>query len=124
MYSTKSLSRYAIIICLCFISGCAASSSKEIYYWGEYEQLIHDMYINPGQADAVMQVEKLTADIQKAESTGKQVPPGLYAHLAFMYAEQGKSEQAEAALLEEQKLYPESRIFIQGLIERASKGES
>lgn len=120
MFSIKPTYLFAIIFSLWLLSGCA-KSANEMYYWGEYEQLIHDMYVEPGKADAVMQIEKLTADIQKAESEGKQVPPGLYAHLGLMYISQGKTVQGEAALLEEKKLYPESRVFIQGLIERASK---
>lgn len=121
---TKSSPLFTIAVSVWLLSGCASTASNDIYYWGEYEQLIHDMYINPGKADAVMQIEKLTADIQKAESTGKRVPPGLYAHLGLMYSSQGQAAQAEAALREEQKLYPESTKFIQGLMDRASKGKS
>lgn len=120
MLSRKFTHLFAIIFSLWLLSGCA-KPANEMYYWGEYEQLIHDMYVEPGKADAVMQIEKLTADIQKAESEGKQVPPGLYAHLGLMYISQGKAAQGEAALLEEKKLYPESTVFIQGLIERKSK---
>ncbi len=120
MLNYKSTHLLIIIVSLLFLSGCV-KPANDIYYWGEYEQLIHDMYVEPGKADAVMQIEKLTADIQKAEGAGKPVPPGMYAHLGLMYAAQGKSAQGKAALLEEQKLYPESSTFVQGLIDRASK---
>ncbi|PIP01521.1 MAG: DUF4810 domain-containing protein [Zetaproteobacteria bacterium CG12_big_fil_rev_8_21_14_0_65_54_13] len=120
MFSLKSRHLLVIIFSLSLFSGCA-KPADEIYYWGEYEQLIHDMYVEPGKADSAMQVEKLTADIQQAENTGKQVPPGLYAHLGMMYESQGKVAQGEAALLEEKKLYSESSVFIQGLIDRAAK---
>jgi len=123
MLNFKTTRLFIVLISLWLLSGCV-KPANEIYYWGEYEQLIHDMYVDPGKADAVAQIEKLTADIQKAESTGKQVPPGLYAHLGMMYSSQGQAAQAEAALREEQKLYPESATFIQGLIKRASKEKS
>ena len=120
MHSLSFKHLFAVTLSLWLLSGCA-KPSDEIYYWGEYEQLIHDMYVDPGSADATMQVEKLTADIQKAESMGKPVPPGIYAHLGLMYASLGQSAQGKAALLEEQKLYPESAVFIQGLLKRAAK---
>lgn len=99
-----------------FISGCA---SKSTYYWGDYEQLVHDMYIEPGSADATTQIEKLTTDIQKAQSKGKPTPPGVHAHLGYMYSLQGNTAQAKTALLQEKALYPESAVLIDGMLKRA-----
>ncbi len=77
------------------------------------------MYAEPGTADPVMQIEKLTADLQQAESIGKPAPPGLYAHLGFMYAMNGDVSQAETAFNEERELFPESAVFIDGMMKRA-----
>ncbi len=103
------------------VAGCA--TNKEMYYWGEYEQLIHDAYVKPGSADPQTQIEKLNTDIQKTESLGKKVAPGIYAHLGFLYAVQGKNSQSKAAFMEEKSLYPESKIFIDGMLDRAKKNE-
>ncbi|MCF6281248.1 MAG: DUF4810 domain-containing protein [Candidatus Polarisedimenticolaceae bacterium] len=103
------------------MSGCA--TNKEIYYWGEYENLIHDSYINPGSADPQTQIEKLNTDLQKAEALGKRIAPGIYAHLGFLYAMQGKESQSKSAFMEEQALYPESTTFISGMMERAERHE-
>ncbi len=102
-------------------TGCA--TNNEIYYWGEYEQLIHDAYINPGSADPATQIEKLSADIQKAEAVGKRVAPGIYAHLGFLYAVEGKDSQSREAFKQEQALYPESIAFIEGMLRRAKQHE-
>jgi hypothetical protein len=99
-------------------AGCV-SAPKDHYYWGNYEALILAMYAEPGSADPVMQIERLAADLQQAESTGKPAPPGLHAHLGFLYAMNGNVSQAEAAFNEERELFPESAVFIDGMLERA-----
>lgn len=101
------------------VSGCA--TNKEMYYWGEYEQLVYDAYVKPGSADPQTQIGKLNIDIQKSESLGKKVAPGIYAHLGFLYAIQGKNLQSKTAFIEEKSLYPESKIFIDGMLNRVNK---
>ena len=75
--------------------GCATSES--LYYWGDYEDLIYQMYIEPGAADTATQVAKLKEDINKVSAAGKPVPPGLHAHLGYMYFLQS---DVHAAVLE------------------------
>ncbi len=108
----------AFFLCLVLLSGCCASR-QSMYYWGDYEPLIYDMYVNPGMADPATQIEKLTATIQKAQSVDKPVPPGLYAHLGLMYAREGNLGLAAEALNEEKLHFPESATFIDGLMKRA-----
>lgn len=109
-----------ILVCvLWLLAGCA--SNKNLYYWGHYEPLIYDMYVKPGKADPGTQIEKLTGDIQKAQGRDKTIPPGVYAHLGFMYAIQGNLGRAEEAFNEEKALYPESVVFIDGMMDRAIK---
>jgi hypothetical protein len=110
------------LLCIFLMAGCA--TNKEIYYWGEYEPLIHDAYIKPGSADPATQIEKLNADIQKSESMGKRVAPGIYAHLGFLYAVEGKDSQSKTAFKQEQTLYPESNVFIEGMLNRAMKNKA
>lgn len=105
-----------MLLSIFWVAGCV--TNEEIYYWGEYEQLIHDAYINPGAADPATQIEKLNADIQKTGALGKRVPPGIYAHLGFLYAIEGKDSQSKAAFKQEQALYPESNAFIEGILNR------
>lgn len=98
-------------------SGCATKSDH--YYWGSYESLIYDMYVNPGSADASTQIEKLNTDISKANGLGKPVPPGVYAHLGFMYAIANQPDKAEEAFNMEKANYPESAVLIDGMMSRA-----
>jgi hypothetical protein len=110
-----------LIILLVAVLGSGCATNTEIYYWGSYEKLIYTMYNKPGSADPGLQIITLTQDIQKAQEKGKRVPPGVHAHLGFMYAIQGNVEQSQAAFLQEKLLFPESAIFIDGMMARALK---
>jgi hypothetical protein len=99
--------------------GCA--TSEPLYYWGDYEELIYQMYIEPGAADSATQVAKLKEDINKASTAGKPVPPGLHAHLGYMYFLQSDTHAAVLEFEMEKKLFPESTKFVDGLMGRLKK---
>ncbi len=103
------------------LGGC--TTNKDLYYWGEYENIVRQSYIEPGSVDARTQIEKLNADLQQAEANGKKVAPGIYAHLGMLYAEQGKREQSKEALLQEKVLFPEASVLIDGMLKRANKNQ-
>ncbi len=111
----KMLSIFLLVL---LATGC--TNSKELYHWGQYESLIYKMYNKPGEATPEVQVERLSRDIQQAESRGLRVPPGVYAHLGVMYGALGKLDEAMAAFQEEKMLYPESATLIDGMVKRAS----
>ena len=108
----------SLVFCL-FLTGCSLTSSTT-YYWGNYESLLYDMYVEPGKATPQIQIHKLTTDIQQAENKGKTVPPGVYAHLGFMYSIDGNIEAATNAFNKEKALYPDSQILIDGMLTRAN----
>ncbi|MGB1907534.1 MAG: DUF4810 domain-containing protein [Spongiibacter sp.] len=100
----------------------ACATQNEMYYWGDYEELIYDMYIKPGEAPPDLQIQKLTEDIQRAQDNGKRVPPGLYGHLGYMYTIVGNLPQAATAFSQEKALYPESAVLIDGFLARMQQG--
>lgn len=108
------------LVSVLLIAGCAPGH-KDMYYWGEYENMLNDMYSNPGNTGLDVQIEKLNTDIQQAADAGKPSPPGVYAHLGFLYASQGDITQAKKAFNIEKKLFPESATFINGMMKRAFK---
>ena len=116
----RSLRIGAAIVALHTLSGCVSSPDTH-YHWGHYETLVYDMYMKPGKATATRQIDKLNADIQEAANKGKAVPPGLYAHLGFMYSIEGNVSAANAAFNEEATHYPDSATLINGMLERAKK---
>lgn len=118
MFTPRSMKAVMVMVALLFLAGCAGKQTH--YHWGEYESIVQSMYVEPGSQDPATQIEKLTTDIQQAENKGKPVAPGIYAHLGFMYAIDGKVELSTAAFEQEKALYPESAIFIDGMLKRAN----
>jgi hypothetical protein len=113
------LKRALLLVSCSILTGCA--TSEPLYYWGDYEDLIYEMYIEPGSADSATQIAKLKEDINKASANGKLVPPGLHAHLGYMYFLQGNTHDAVLEFETEKKLFPESAKFVDGLMGRLKK---
>jgi hypothetical protein len=100
------------------IQGCG-TKSPNLYYWGDYQSVIYDIYLNPGEADAQTQIYKLNQTIERAENKGMKIPPGVFAHLGMVHAQIGNAGLAKEALLQEKALYPESATFIDGILARS-----
>ena len=113
----RALHLSLLITALCALNACA----KSIYYWGRYEDLVYDTYANPGKADVGTQVAKLTEDIDRASAEGKPVPPGVHAHLGYLYYQQGNLGGAQQEFQTEKKLFPESAAFVDGMLQRMSQ---
>lgn len=98
--------------------GCA---SNDLYYWGHYEDSIYDMYIEPGKVSIAEEIMRFENQIEKTGASGRFVPPGLHAHLAYLYISEGDHATALIHLQTEKKKFPESARFINGIIERMQK---
>ena len=103
------------------LAGCV-TQPEPLYRWGEYENLIYTMYMQPGAAEPGVQAQKLRADIERSEAEGKRVPPGVHAHLGYMNYMQGNEAGAAEQFAIERQLYPESSAFMTTFIERIQKG--
>lgn len=117
--------RYIRVVILCatsvlMLSGCLATK-KNTYHWGDYESLIYKMYADTENATTDIQIERLERDIKETQKRGRKTPPGVYAHLGFIYASTGNSELAIEAFNQEKNLFPESVKFIDGMMDRAFK---
>ena len=109
-----------VLICVFsvwLLSGCVKKANT--YYWGDYEKLILQMYTDADKADSKTQIERLEKDIQEAERRGRKTPPGVFAHLGFIYASVGLKDQAIEAFTQEKSRFPESVQFIDGMMNRA-----
>lgn len=109
----------ALLAALVFSTGC--TQNAPLYSWGSYEQLIYDIYAEPGSVDSVTQVAKLSADISRADGEGTRIPPGVHAHLGYLYYGQGQVDMAVEQFVIEKQLYPESTVFIDGILARMAK---
>jgi len=97
--------------------GCGSS----LYRWGKYEQFLYDMHLNPGKADPPTQVALLSEQIEETRVKDQRVPPGLHAHLGYMYVLVGDMPAATEQFEMEKASYPESTVFIDGLLSRMKK---
>lgn len=112
------VSLWLAALAVCTVSGCAP---KGLYYWGHYEDLVYDTYVNPGKADTATQVATLSEDIQKAAANGQAVAPGVHAQLGYMYYLEGNLGAARQEFEAEKALFPESATFIDGLLQRMNR---
>lgn len=76
------------------------------------------MYVRPGKADPTTQIARLEADVERTEAGGRRVPPGVHAHLGYLYYGQGQIDAAYAEFVTEKTLFPESSVFIDGILAR------
>lgn len=88
----SNLKVLVLLLACSVLTGCA--TTEPLYFWGNYEDLIYGMYLEPVSADTTTQVAKLKEDINKASTDGKPVPPGLHAHLGYIYFIQGDTNAA------------------------------
>ncbi|HSH68799.1 MAG TPA: DUF4810 domain-containing protein [Deferrisomatales bacterium] len=112
----QSLAFLPIVVVL-LACGCA-TQKPPLYRWGEYERLIYEMYAKPGAAEPGTQVAKLSADVERTLAEGKRVPPGVHAHLGYMYYIQGNRGAALHEFTTEKEVFPESTVFVDGILTR------
>lgn len=111
----KHYLKSAVLFGLAFlVSACSSGrADRSLYYWGDYSDVVYDYYEENG--DYAKQEEALQQIIAAAQERGKPIAPGVYGHLGLVRLKQGKHAQAHDAFNQEQKLYPESTVFIRFL---------
>ncbi len=109
----KSL--FCISLFLVLMAGCA---SQQIYYWGQYEDLLYLQSNEPGKANPQYQIQKMEEDIEKAQSKNLPLPPGFYAHLGYQYLLAGNATKARAGFETEKRKFPESAVLMNRLTKK------
>ena len=82
----------ALILCL---SACATMTNQQ-YYWGNYESMLYQQFKDPNSIDFSEHVRAFEDLVIKAENDERQVAPGIYAHLGYLYSLQGQLGPREA----------------------------
>ena len=107
--------RLVALVCLgAFAAACAGP--QPLYSWGRYEHILWEGY--QAQGDPTTHVTLLEEDVQKATAEDKRVPPGVHAHIGFLRFAGGDLPAAREHFLKERELFPESALFIDGVLER------
>lgn len=108
-------------ILLASLSSACTPTAQPLYSWGSYESLVYGMYLQPGKADPSTQIAKLNEDIERTAAEGQHVPPGVHAHLGYLYYGQGQVDAAYEQFSIEKTLFPESAVFVDGVLARMKK---
>ena len=103
---------FKITVLLSLVTALSSCVSNNKYYWGDYENLIYTQYQEPGKATPEFQIERMQADIQRARSQNKPMPPGFYAHLGTQYLQLGKAGEARQYFAAEKRMFPESSVLM------------
>jgi hypothetical protein len=120
LHPLKRFARASVLALALFTSACSTQSSS-LYRWGDYEGVLYDLYIRPGKADPTAQLSRLTEDVTRTQAAGQRVPPGVHAHLGFLYYSQGQLDAAYEQFATEKALFPESGHFVDGILARMTK---
>ena len=108
LYKKKSALLAMFVI---FISGCATPNTG--YYWENYSGTLYNYKKNPDDKTMDKHMVMLQNIINKNESKGARVPPGIHAELGYMFAKKGENALAAEQFQKEMKVYPESKNFIE-----------
>lgn len=106
------------LLLLLALVGCGPPS---IYVWGNYQDLLYASYLEPGSVDVQDEIGQVSEQIERTEQSGKLVPPGLRAHLAALLFQTGDRIGSASMFLAEKEAFPESAVFVNGMIERMGK---
>ena len=110
-----------IAAALCSLTACRQNS--RYYNWGTYEQSVAELTQSDASVDVDAHIVTFSQLIERTRQEGGRIPPGLHAHLGLLYSMRGQLDFAQAAFESEQELYPESAVFLSGVIERMGAGQ-
>lgn len=101
---------FLVVIC----SGC--QTPRTLYNWGRYEPMTYATLAKSDEISFEEQTIFLEEDIEIGRSKDLLPPPGMYAHLAYLYLQMGNVDSAVGAFEREKELYPESEKFVDRML--------
>jgi hypothetical protein len=104
----------ALALMLC---GCVTRPAAK-YDWGTYDPSLYTYYKDPAKASELM--ASLQSIIEGASTGHGAVPPGVYAEYGYLQLQQGKAKEAVASFQAEEQRWPESKGFMDRMIQVAS----
>jgi hypothetical protein len=98
--------------------GCAAPT-QPLYAWDTFPRVQYDALLREGLRPE-QQIQAMEAQAERARGANAALPPGFRAHLGLLYLETGNAGGARAMWEAEKGTFPESRPFMDRLLERLS----
>lgn len=100
------------------LAGCATNHDK--YAWGSYDPALYAYYKSPAKVTELAQT--LQDTISASDAKHLPVAPGLRAEYGYLLLQQGNSAQAVVYFQAEEQQWPESKVFMDRMIQVASSG--
>jgi hypothetical protein len=94
------------------------TGTTSLYIWDGYEDAVFASCAEPDGFDAQGTIAELEALVERANAEQRGVPPGVHAFLGYLYYREGDVDGALAAFESEKELYPESTVFVDGMLAR------
>ena len=110
--------RVAIGIGMSLFALCACESPKTLYHWGRYEDSVYKMLENPDGTNVPAEIQSLSNEVEQDLAEGRRAAPGVHAHLGYLYYLSGNPDSAKLEFEAEKAAYPESAVFIDGVLRR------
>ena len=99
----------------------SCTSTKPLYSWSKYDISSYNYLKNNDEKSTQELINNYKAIIAKQKGARQEVPPGIYADYGFILLQSGENEEGNAMLEKEIALYPESKIFIDRIINMQKK---
>ena len=105
-----------------FLGGCVVNNN--MYGWENYSSTLYGWKKNATDESAIEHRAELSKIIEKSHKKGVRVPPGIYCEYGYMLLLEGDEEQAFIFFEKEAEEYPESKIFVDFLLERSKSPDN
>ena len=108
-----------ILLLVIIVFGCiSCGTSTKLYDWNGYDDAVYK-YINKADEKSVESLIKVYEKLIKTSGGTRQTPPpGVCADYGYLLLKNGKIKEGKALLMQEIALYPESKQFIDRILER------
>ncbi len=100
--------------------GCA---SQKMYYYGNYSKTLYSFEKNQNEETFAKHQQELEKIIDESKVRNLPIPPGINAELGYIYLKANDSQKAIDLFKTESELYPESKHFMDRLIQSAKSKE-
>lgn len=99
------------------LAACATPSRQQsLYYWGDFPaQQYAYLKGEQGPEEGIQRLEKIR---EEARAKGRDLPPGLQAHLGMLYGQTGRTDLFESNLEAERQQFPESAAYVDFLLKK------
>ena len=106
---------FFLCLIIIFLYSCA-TGPKPLYYYGKYSHTLYEYKKSLSEEQLQNHINELHKIIDTSMKRKLRIPPGIYAELGFYYYKKENFENAIKYYSLESETYPESKKFMQTLI--------